>query len=192
MKKLILAAIVSGLMTAMSYAQGTLVFQSAGNVAGNIINAPITNSVQLGGVRASGAAYSADLLYFAGTTSSAASLLDLGLAVAFNTGGQAGYFNGGSATLPNGAAFAVGQTITVQVVAFTAGHTFAEASAAGSGLEWFRSNLINVTLSSSSGTPAGLVGLLGGQMTLNAVPEPTTIALGGLGAAALLLFRRRK
>jgi len=31
-----------------------------------------------------------------------------------------------------------------------------------------------------------------GDMLLTPVPEPTTIALGGLGAAALLLFRRRK
>lgn len=31
-----------------------------------------------------------------------------------------------------------------------------------------------------------------GDLMLAPVPEPTTIALGGLGAAALLLFRRRK
>jgi hypothetical protein len=31
-----------------------------------------------------------------------------------------------------------------------------------------------------------------GDLLLTPVPEPTTIALGGLGAAALLLFRRRK
>jgi hypothetical protein len=31
-----------------------------------------------------------------------------------------------------------------------------------------------------------------GDLVLTPVPEPATIALGGLGAAALLLFRRRK
>jgi len=41
----------------------------------------------------------------------------------------------------------------------------------------------------SGGTPAGG---WNGNMVLVPIPEPTTIALGGLGAAALLLFRRRK
>lgn len=50
----------------------------------------------------------------------------------------------------------------------------------------------------ASGTPAphiwGTADSAGGitGMTLTVVPEPSTIALGGLGAAALLLFRRRK
>ena len=35
-------------------------------------------------------------------------------------------------------------------------------------------------------------GMWTGSLLLTPVPEPTTIALGGLGAAALLLFRRRK
>jgi hypothetical protein len=38
------------------------------------------------------------------------------------------------------------------------------------------------------GTTAGLIN----TFTLIPLPEPSTIALGGLGAAALLLFRRRK
>jgi len=39
--------------------------------------------------------------------------------------------------------------------------------------------------------PATLDGWTG-PITLNPVPEPSTFALAGLGAAALLLFRRRK
>jgi len=39
-------------------------------------------------------------------------------------------------------------------------------------------------------TPAGLAGLQG--FVIPAVPEPSTIALGLLGGASLLLFRRRK
>jgi len=35
-------------------------------------------------------------------------------------------------------------------------------------------------------------GTWNGDILLNPVPEPSTIALGGLGAAALLLLRRRK
>ena len=37
--------------------------------------------------------------------------------------------------------------------------------------------------------PTGFDGLVIGE---DIIPEPTTMALGGLGAAALLLFRRRK
>jgi hypothetical protein len=46
----------------------------------------------------------------------------------------------------------------------------------------------------SGSPPAPPVNLTGwsGNLNLTPVPEPTTIALGGLGAAALLLFRRRK
>jgi len=42
--------------------------------------------------------------------------------------------------------------------------------------------------------PVAIVTGAGGfnGLTLEPVPEPTTMALGGLGAAALLLFRRRK
>ncbi len=39
----------------------------------------------------------------------------------------------------------------------------------------------------TTASPGAFTGL-----TLNPIPEPTTIALGGLGAASLLLFRRRK
>jgi len=49
---------------------------------------------------------------------------------------------------------------------------------------------------SGTGAPApGVFGSNPGQISswvLTPVPEPTTLALGGLGAAALLLFRRRK
>lgn len=39
---------------------------------------------------------------------------------------------------------------------------------------------------------AGLIGTIGGGTDLLPVPEPSTFALAGLGAAAMLIFRRRK
>jgi len=48
----------------------------------------------------------------------------------------------------------------------------------------------NNALSTPGAMPTGAAGF--GSIVLVPVPEPTTIALGGLGAAALLLFRRRK
>jgi len=52
----------------------------------------------------------------------------------------------------------------------------------------------NITAATGIATPTPVFGNGAGQIgsfTMT-VPEPTTIALGGLGAAALLLFRRRK
>lgn len=42
------------------------------------------------------------------------------------------------------------------------------------------------------GTGQNIAGEWNGNLVLQQVPEPSTIALGGLGAAALLLFRRKK
>jgi hypothetical protein len=53
----------------------------------------------------------------------------------------------------------------------------------------------NITASTGVATPPAVFGAGAGQIsgfTITSVPEPSTIALGGLGAAALLLFRRRK
>jgi hypothetical protein len=54
---------------------------------------------------------------------------------------------------------------------------------------------ITAAAEGNSGTPTVLWGTGAGYLNtlvLVATPEPATIALGGLGAAALLLFRRRK
>jgi len=48
-------------------------------------------------------------------------------------------------------------------------------------------------LTGPPGTPADLSGAwTTGDLVMMPVPEPTTLALAGLGAAALLIFRRRK
>jgi hypothetical protein len=46
--------------------------------------------------------------------------------------------------------------------------------------------------SSSVGVPNLNNGLYHGSFTIAPVPEPSTLALAGLGGAALLLFRRKK
>lgn len=57
----------------------------------------------------------------------------------------------------------------------------------GGALSWLAS--VGTSLSPAS-SPVGTAAYNG--LVLQPVPEPATIALGGLGAAALLLFRRRK
>ena len=81
--------------------------------------------------------------------------------------------------------------------------TWAAALAGGATYETQGANLVEFTaaMANPSTTPPGIPGSINttgqwnGSAILTpvvAVPEPTTIALGGLGAAALLLFRRRK
>lgn len=198
MKKIALTiGLVAGLSAGAAFGQGQMTFSSAGNFGG-VVNAPITNTSS---VKASGTAYSADLFYGVGAGLSFNQLTDAGFQQAFLTGGQAGYFAmgpiqfGGTGATAGLATIAAGQTITVAVVAWNnEGGTVTSygAALAHPGDEVFLSNLVNVTLTTPPTTPAGMLGLAGGTMTLVPVPEPTTLALGGLGAATLLLLRRRK
>jgi hypothetical protein len=101
---------------------------------------------------------------------------------------------------------AAGDTVEMEVVAWTGTATswaaavanqsgillgYTGSSASGGGLGWAQ-------LTGGAGSPPGpaatMVTGAGGfnGLTLSSVPEPSTIALGGLGAAALLALRRRK
>jgi hypothetical protein len=68
----------------------------------------------------------------------------------------------------------------------TAGGSFDQAKAAH---WWGESAPVTIATGGGLNPPANLVGLQG--FTLQIVPEPSTIALGVLGAAALLLRRRK-
>jgi len=125
-----------------------------------------------------------------------------------------------TATIATGAGKTSAKTITVanaannvnvemEVVAWAGTATsWAQAVAGGATLLGWSGKVFNSTQSGSLGwsqptgdpgaaipnPPAGTVTGAGGYsgLILTPVPEPSTIALGGLGAAALLLFRRRK
>ena len=84
--------------------------------------------------------------------------------------------------------------VWLQVVAWTGGTVGTEVTAANSSAAGFLFGVSNVF---SSGTGDGLSipapGITGmNAFTLVPIPEPATIAVAGLGAASLLLFRRRK
>jgi len=103
----------------------------------------------------------------------------------------AGKFTGGTLTLTP---LNAGGSIDYVVVGWTGNYaSFDEALTAGS--------MANVSLKFTSGTgnpttsPPGTATPIAdtfGGMTLQPIPEPSTLALAGLGAAALLIFRRRK
>jgi len=102
------------------------------------------------------------------------------------TGLPLGTFSGGVVGIDGTSA---GETISVYVVAW-----LASSGAAGFGnstvLGW--SNPINEQLGASSAPGLALSASMSGPVYVNAVPEPATFALAGLGAAAMLIFRRRK
>ena len=165
------------------YAQGTV---SLANFVTGSINAPIFQSD--GTTKLIGPTYSAGLM--AGATST--SLSFVGSPVAFLTGGGAGFIPATAETLPG---IAAGATAFVQFVAWNSSlyPTFAAAEASGAVNVWGASQILQVTTGGSGSppsVPAPMTGLT--SFNLRVVPEPSTFALAGLGAAALMIFRRRK
>jgi hypothetical protein len=185
MKKLIyVAALLVASLSA--YAQGTVAFNNRSLPA---IDAPVFD---VGGtVRLDGAAWFAQL--YAGPVGTAdTALAAIGSPTTFRTGAGAGYINAVSEIIVPGVA--VGGTARIQMRAWDATFgTYAAAQAGngkiGSSSSFDVANLGGQGPAGPPAVPATLVGLT--TFSLTQVPEPSTIALGALGVAALL-FRRRK
>lgn len=181
MKKLILT-LALGMACVSAFAQGTLIFGNANAQ----VNAKVTDLAT--GLGLGGTGWIAQLWYGpAGSTES--SLIGHATTATFSTtAAQAGYFFGGARTI---ATIPVGSVAVTQVRVWNAaaGADWLTASASASGIVG-RSALVNVTLTGPPATPANMVGLA--AFTVAPVPEPSSFALAGLGAAALLIFRRRK
>lgn len=181
MKKLVTLAVclVSGLT---AWAQGTIVFANAAPG----VNAPVFD---VDGTTRLAAGYVADLWYgpagIAAGDVNNAGLISLGLAVPFRTGASAGYFLGGTQTFPAGTTGPA--SLQVRAWRLADGATWAAASLVGSS---GKSQVIQAVLVNSPTPPNNLVGLA--SFNLVPVPEPSTFALGALGLAGLVLFRRRK
>jgi hypothetical protein len=210
--KTLIAITVAGLgliaVTATSYGQGEIVF------ANNTSATPVTfGSGPNAGSRVFGPGGTYEYgLYIgnAGDTSfSQLTLIDT-VNSANSTqppatgSGFAGLISGGTIVgtgnvAGNGfAALVGGTTYVVEVAAWTKadGANYAAAIAADPSDFAGLSGLGSVTAESGQNTPPQLFGTgagqLGGFEMVGVTPEPTTLALGGLGAAALLMFRRRK
>jgi hypothetical protein len=210
MKKLLLITSVLTLAALSSMAQGYINANNNGTGVSALIQNPLIDggtAVKIGtpataaGFVGAGPAQVAFTLYalpdsIAG--GSIATLLSQGtsLATGFNVvsglGTQQGNFAPGSSiVLPSSYAAFAGSapvdfllyaTVTVNGVLYTSGLT-------GEGA-------ITPTSAASVGTGTLPITIFGGtgiqSLVLTPVPEPSTIVLGGLGAAALLAFRRRK
>jgi len=109
----------------------------------------------------------------------------------------AGQFNGGGKTILNIGAgadasyFLVGWTGTSAT--YDAAYTAWQGGNAMLGVSSvFTTATGNPNATPVPGSPVSLAGSFTGMLLTAPIPEPSTFALAGLGAAALLIFRRRK
>lgn len=175
MKKLIIA-MAALLVSVSAYGQGQVVFNNrvVGSVVAQVTLTGTATGIQ-DGVGATSAKWEAQL--FGGPAAAGAGGLEALLPkTTFRTGAGAGFVVATDVTLPK---VAPGASAAIQMRATT-------TDGFGSG----NSKVFNVTLGGGLNPPANLVGLEAFSATY--IPEPSTIALGILGAAGLLALRRRK
>jgi hypothetical protein len=178
MKKTLLAMLAVAAMAASSYGQGTILFA---NGSGDIIS--------LNGVAATAANSVKAQLWYAPVGTTDVNLFQP-LATLANVGTPlAGRFSAGTLTIPGIAP--AGGSVAAIIRAFNGADW---ATSQGGNLGRGQSGIFTIDTGDPTTTPAGTptstAGLFGPVNVI--VPEPSSMALAGIGAASLLLFRRRK
>ncbi|MGB7767341.1 MAG: PEP-CTERM sorting domain-containing protein [Verrucomicrobiia bacterium] len=206
MKKSVLLGLVGvGMGVATSYGQGTVNFANYASSSSPTITYAGSNVPAGKAGLTLGGSFAAELGFYNGIASSTSQLTMIAASLTYfgidngpgpnsdpDGAAYTGWFQGSVVNLAGygWAAGQAGQTVTLDVFAFNNG-SLAAATVAGS------SGLFQVSETSTAGynllPPVALVGGPGASFTVaNVVPEPTTMALGGLGLAALTLFRRKQ
>ena len=178
MKKLIVLAACVG-VTGVAFGQGAFNLNNRVTSAG--INAPVS-------MASDGSLLDGDMGWVVQATMSTVAegpFAPVGAMQGFRTGAAIGFFAGGAVDT----GLAAGTDIFVQLQAFNTndGADYGAAMAAGGAVGM--SGIVPVTVDGPPNTPPNLVGLTGWQVAV--IPEPSTMALGLLGVAALMLRRRR-
>jgi hypothetical protein len=212
MKKLLLTSLAS-LLTVAAFAQGTVTFQNATSqpfptAADRNVKfgetASLFNPLLVAGANVSSnyagvnlSSLRAALYYAPGTVLDASweqvNLAAVGGAATFkqSTSTTAGSWFGGTRTLDSIATS--GGVASLMVVVWDSSLSNDPLSAAARGGLWGRSAVFSYT-TPTGGTPAPSEYLPNNlqSFTIGVVPEPSSMAIAGLGAAALVFFRRRK
>jgi len=177
MKKLIVVAAL-GVFAVGALAQGQFNFGNKNTISTPPIDAKVSDNL---GSFLAGTAYWAQA-YVKLATDPDSSYAPVGNAVNFRTGNNAGYIVTTAVTT----SFAGGTAVTVQMRAWEAsgGTTYDAAVAAGK--LYGSSNPVNLAVQVAPNTPQDMQGLA----AFSLIPEPSTLALGVLGAAAFFLRRR--
>jgi len=192
----VLGVVASAALVASSHGQGSVFFLNYasdvnapvtfGTAAANFNGHPVTVGMAVGSEFSAALEFSLDGGATFTTLSQAAAGAGNAYPSAFlstdgNSGSGAGYFQGPVVTIPG---YTSG-SIQFKVDAFTGGADFNSAT-------WRGQSPVLTMASIATGTtqPGDLVGLQG--FSVNPVPEPTVFALAGIGAAALMIVRRKK
>lgn len=193
MKKLLLTSLLAGL-AAVAYGQGQIALDNINNTGAG----PTATSGGLFFTQTGAAApvlISGDFnaAFYGGTDSTALSLIkSFSGATAVGTGsaGAGTFFDPTGNTYPVPGTTGSSTTAFFQIEAWTGNFSsYALALASGTALT-AKSLPFGNAVSSGTANPVDLVSMP--SLILTAIPEPSTFALGGLGAAALLIFRRRR
>jgi hypothetical protein len=207
MKKIILSAVAMGGLAMTSFGQGVIYFDGSNNTSTSP-TATSEGQVFLNGVLDTSTDINVELLYGAsattvtsdcvtlllsdstGTENSApgglqpasGDVTDYGSGVLFDASGVGYQLTGTSS----------GATEFFQVLAWTGNFSsYAAALTAGTG-QTGSSSVFSEILTSATGEANDIEGMSALDLTTSAVPEPTTMALAGLGGLSLFLLRRKK
>jgi PEP-CTERM motif len=190
MKRTLLSVLFVAGLVAGVYGQGTVSFQNAVGGVGGMVYNQFTNNPFNGTLSLE--------LFYGPVGDTEAQILALNTGTVFlNATVTAGKFFDGTTVVTTGAP-GTGTTDPVNrvglvITAWTGSAVNYQASLIAAAPHFSTFEFDNPTGGAGvpSATPANLVNWLASN-PLGVIPEPGTIVLGGLGAAVLLLFRRRK
>jgi hypothetical protein len=130
-----------------------------------------------------------------GSTTEGGTFVAISPVTSFSTGFGAGYVNYGTVTLPIATGNAFGDIYYYELLVWTAAAGSYAVASTTSGDQYGMSEVAALVLGEAG---SGVYpepysnGFHNFTLTLDPVPEPTTLALMGLGGLSLLLFRRRR